>query len=90
MLAVLLFGKKYENPAHGSNGELTKIMLVLDLKPRSPVYWRSKSFKTISLTGFYFVLFNESATKMYIDRRHPSTSPLESFLTLPSPHLNSL
>ena len=38
MLAVLLFGKKYENPAHASNGELPKIMLVLDLKPRSPVY----------------------------------------------------
>ena len=87
MLAVLLFGKKYENPAHGSNGELTKIMLVLDLKPRSPVCWRSKSCKTISLTGVYFVLFNESATKMYIDRRHPSTSPLESFFdsALPPP-----
>ena len=37
MLAVLLFGKKYENPAHASNSELTKIMLVLDLKPRSLV-----------------------------------------------------
>ena len=37
MLGVLLFGKKYENPAHASNGELLKIMLVLDLKPRSPV-----------------------------------------------------
>ena len=37
MLVVLFFGKKYENPAHASNGELTKIMLVLDLKPRSPV-----------------------------------------------------
>ena len=38
MLAVLLLGKKCENPAHDSNGdELPKIMLVLDLKPRSPV-----------------------------------------------------
>ena len=37
MLAVLLFGKKYENQAHASNGELPKIMQVLDLKPRSLV-----------------------------------------------------
>ena len=56
-----------------------EFMQVLDLKPRSPVCWRSKSCKTISLTGVYFFLFNESATKRYIDRRHPSTSPLESF-----------
>ena len=38
MLAVLLFGKKYETSFHASNGELPKIMQVLDLKPRSPVY----------------------------------------------------
>ena len=54
MLAVLLFGKKYETSFHASNGELPKIMQVLDLKPWSPVYWRSKSCKTISLTGVYF------------------------------------
>ena len=29
MLAVLLFGKKYENQAHASESELPKIMLVL-------------------------------------------------------------
>ena len=87
MLAVLLFGKKYENQAHASESELPRIMQVLNLQPRSPVCWRSKSCKTISLTGVYFVLFNESATKMYIDRRHPSTSPLESFFdsALPPP-----
>ena len=79
--------KKYENQAHASESELPKIILVLNLQPRSPVCWRSKSCKTISLTGVYFVLFNESATKMYIDRRHPSTSPLESFFdsALPPP-----
>ena len=80
MLAVLLFGtKNMKIKRMPRNGELPRIMQVLDLKPRSPVFWRSKSCKTISLTGVYFVLFNESATKRYIDRRHPSTSPLESF-----------
>ena len=80
MLAVLLFGtKNMKIKRMPRNGELPRIMQVLDLKPRSPVCWRSKSWKTISLTGVYFVLFNESATKRYIDRRHPSTSPLESF-----------
>ena len=83
MLAVLLFGKKYETSFHASNGELPKIMQVLDLKPWSPVYWRSKSCKTISLTGVYFFLFNESATQRYIDRRHPLTFPLESFFDSP-------
>ena len=83
MLAVLLFDKKYENQGHASNVELPKIMPVLDLKPWSPVFWRSKSCKTISLTGVYFFLFNESATQRYIDRRHPSTFPLESFFDSP-------
>ena len=83
MLAVLLFGKKYENQAHASESELPKIMLVLNLQPRSPVCWRSKSCKTISLTGVYFVLFKESASQKYIDHRHPSTSPLESLFDSP-------
>ena len=80
MLAVLLFGtKNMKIKRMPRNGELPRIMQVLDLKPRSPVCWRSKSWKTISLTGVYFVLFNESSTQAYIDRRHLSTSPLESF-----------
>ena len=91
MLAVLLFGKKYENQAHASNVELPKIMPVLDLKPGSPVFWRSKSCKTISLTSVYFFLFKESASQKYIDHRHPSTYPLESFFDSPhAPPPNSM
>ena len=42
MLAVLLFGKKYENQAHASNGELPKVTLC----------------KTISLTGVFLVFID--------------------------------
>ena len=88
MLVVLLIGKKYENPAHARNDELTKTTRVLDLKPRSPVYWRSKC-KTISLTGVYFFYLTKARPRGTLIAATRQLLPWNHFLTPPQLSVSS-